>query len=437
MPDDITQRTFDPFAEIGSSGLRHNRGVIDEEFLPQLKGAQGRRVLREMGDNDSVAGGSLFAIDLLMRQVSWHVKARDDSPLADEIRQHCDECLHDMADTWQNTLSDIFSMCQYGFSWLEEVYKYRNGYSADPFVATSKHDDGRVGWKTLASRSQDTLLRWGLDEETDVLLAFVQQVMGKEVKPIPWAKSLHFRTTSAKNNPEGRSLLRIAYRDWYWKRRMMEIEGIGVERDLAGLPVSWVPERLLSNNATDNDRKLLERIREMTTQVRRNEAEGLVLPLTYDGEGHKLYDFTLVNSGGSRQFDTSAIITRYDTRIAMSMLTDVILLGHDKVGTQALGASKVDLLTAGLGALLDEVSAEFTQVGFPRLVRYNGWPVELSPELVHGDVQPIDLGQLGTLIGALSGAGAQLFGEDPERTLENHVLELAGLPAPDPDQGEL
>ena len=41
---------------------------------------------------------------------------------------------------------------------------------------------------------------------------------------IPISKAMLFRTESAKDNPEGRSILRNAYRSWYFKRRIQEIE---------------------------------------------------------------------------------------------------------------------------------------------------------------------------------------------------------------------
>ena len=61
---------------------------------------------------------------------------------------------------------------------------------------------------------------------------------------IPIDKALLFRTKSRKDNPEGRSILRNAYRSWYFKRRIQEVEGIGIERDLAGLPVMYAPADL-------------------------------------------------------------------------------------------------------------------------------------------------------------------------------------------------
>ena len=38
------------------------------------------------------------------------------------------------------------------------------------------------------------------------------------------------------DNPEGRSILRNAYFSWYFEKKIAEIEGIGIARDLAGLP---------------------------------------------------------------------------------------------------------------------------------------------------------------------------------------------------------
>jgi hypothetical protein len=64
---------------------------------------------------------------------------------------------------------------------------------------------------------------------------------------IPIEKMLLFRTTVQRNNPEGRSMLRTAYRPWRNKKRIEEIEGVGIERDLAGLPMARIPGKFFSN----------------------------------------------------------------------------------------------------------------------------------------------------------------------------------------------
>ena len=68
---------------------------------------------------------------------------------------------------------------------------------------------------------------------------------------IPDEKSLHFRTTIFKDDPEGRSILRPCYIDYYMVRNFRAIEGIGVERDLAGMPMLTAPEGVDLWNAAD------------------------------------------------------------------------------------------------------------------------------------------------------------------------------------------
>jgi hypothetical protein len=55
------------------------------------------------------------------------------------------------------------------------------------------------------------------------------------------------------------------------------------------------------------------------------------------------------------------------------------------------------------------------------------------PCLVPGDLEKPDLGQLSAYIQSLTTAGAQMF---PDRELENHLREAAGLPLA-PEDGEL
>ena len=78
----------DLFTETGLSGLRRNAGFVQEEFLPQLKGYRAIATYREMRDNDPVVGAILYAIDNLIRGVSWRVqpasKSKEDAEAAGE-----------------------------------------------------------------------------------------------------------------------------------------------------------------------------------------------------------------------------------------------------------------------------------------------------------------------------------------------------------------
>ena len=416
------------FMEIGSSGLHQYGGEIRNDFLRQLQGKQQYANYREMADNDPVIGAMLHAIEMLIRSVDWTVEPSDpDDERAVAEAEFVSSCLGDMSVSWVDTLASIMGFLVYGYSLHEVVYKRRQGYTQDARTR-SKFSDGRIGWRKLPVRSQETIDRWELDANGGIKGAYQNDPNSgkKGTVYLPIEKCLLFRTTTKLNNPQGRSILRNAFVPWYYKRRIQEIEAIGIERDLAGLPVALVPPQMLSDSATAGERAALDAIKQIVRNIKRDEQEGIVFPLAYDPEtGNKAYDLTLLSTGGRRQFDTDAIITRYDQRIAMTVLADFLLLGHEKVGTQALSVSKVDLFVKSLDAYLSEIAEVFNSHAIPRLMRLNGVDESLSPFLVASAPRSVDLGALGSFITSLAQAGAPLF---PDEALESHLRGLAGLP---------
>jgi hypothetical protein len=242
---------------------------------------------------------------------------------------------------------------------------------------------------------------------------------------IPIQKSLLFRTSVFKNNPEGFSMLRRAYRSWFFKKRIEEIEGIGIERDLAGLPQLIPPEGVDLFNPNDSAAvALLQRAERMVRNIRRDEQEGIVLP--------RGWEVKLLSTGGRRQFDTNQIVTRYDQRMAMSVLADFILLGHAQVGSFALSDSKTHLFAVALGSFLDIIAGVINAHGIPGLLRLNGEPVDNPPQLVHGDVEDPDLTGIGDFITKLSSSGIDLT----DSAMERHLRQAANFPERDEEEEE-
>lgn len=405
--------------EIGRIGQKRYGGMIFEEFLPELRGRRGVEVYREMENNDDVVGAILFAMEMLVRQVDWTVDPAGDSAKDKEAAEFVQSCMNDMQVTWIDTISEILSFLTYGWSYHEIVYKRRMGNTRDPRTR-SKYTDGLIGWMKLPLRAQETLYQWEYDEN-DNLLGMTQippPTFGTYTIPI--IKALHFRTRSRKDNPEGRSILRNAYRSWFFKRRIQEIEGIGIERDLAGLPVIYTPPSLdiwdENNPDTVNIRIGLET---MVRNIRRDSMEGVVLP-----DGYKL---ELLSSGGKRQFDTNAIINRYDTRIAMTVLADFIFLGHEKSGSWSLSSNKTDMFALACGAFLDIICETFNSQGIPALIDMNGQHFEgitNYPKMNHGDIEDVDIQQFASYIKDMTGIGILI----PDDGLEDYVRQVGHLP---------
>ena len=66
-------RKKERFGEIGKPGLEHWSGRINEEWIKELQYERKWRTLREMRENDPVVGAILFAVEMLIRSVSWPV----------------------------------------------------------------------------------------------------------------------------------------------------------------------------------------------------------------------------------------------------------------------------------------------------------------------------------------------------------------------------
>lgn len=412
------------FGEIGATGLKQFSGFVFEEFLKELHGWRGIQVYKEMGDNDPVIGAFLFAIEHLTRQVKWYAEPASTEPADEDAAEFLETCMDDMSQSWVDTISEIMTMVKYGHSYHELCYKLRMGAQTD--APSSKHTDGLIGWRKIPIRSQDTLYRWQFDDSGGIQA--VEQLAPPHYRHtvIPIEKALLFRTTSNKNNPEGRSVLRSAYRPWYFKKHIENIEGIGIERDLAGLPMAGVPPELLSPNADANKKAQLAYIKELVTNIRRDEQEGIVFPLAYDANGKLLYELKLLSTGGQRQFDTDKIVQRYDQRIAMVALADFLLMGHERVGSKNLVTSRSELFSTALGSFMDMIAEVFNRYAIPRLFELNpSIPVTQYPKIKHGDIANVDLTELGDYITKLSGAGFPLF---PNEQLEKYLLEVAHLP---------
>lgn len=409
--------------EIGRIGQNRYSGILMEEFLPELQGIKGVEVYREMSENDETVGAILFVIEMLMRQCTFSVEPGGDTEKDKEAAEFVESCMNDMQLSWTDTISEIVSFLTYGWSYHEIVYKRRMGRTKDRRTS-SKYDDGLIGWRKLPLRSQDTLWEWVYENDSDDVIGMTQSPPPDYGHyTIPIERALHFRTKSRKDNPEGRSILRSAYRSWYFKKRIQEIEGIGMERDLAGFPVLYGPEGVDLWDTEDEDMAaMLRTAQTIVTNIRRDQKEGLVMP-----NGWKL---ELLSAGNRRQFDTNQIIERYDKRIATTVIADFVLLGQTGVGSYALSSDKTRLFALAIGTYLDIICEVFNSQGIPRLIEINGDKfkgITEYPKMVHGDIEDANLEKLGAFISQMVTAGILI----PDEALEDFVRRAGNLPERD------
>lgn len=407
------------YKQLGVSGLRRYGGYVYEEFIPDLRWPRAGHIYQEMADNDPVIGAILYLAEMLIRNAGWGVEAAGDKRVDKQAAEFLESCMHDMDTSWADTICEILSMLTYGFSFHEIVYKVRRGPNETDGRFRSKYTDGRIGWRRIPVRAQTSLREWIFDEDGDIK-GFVQIAPpGYKKVVIPLSKGLLFRTRVQRDNPEGKSLLRNAYRPWYFKKRIEEIEGIGIERDLAGLPVLQAPEGLdLWNNEDERMVALRNNAEELVRSIRRDSEEGVLLPHGWE--------LKLLSTGSARQFDTNAIINRYDNRIAITMLSDLILIGSEKTGSFAMANTKRSLLSSALEAQLANIAEVFNKYAVPKLFQLNAFRgLTDYPRIVPGQIESPSLKEIALLLRAM---GVDISNDMP---LMNYLRKIADLPQMD------
>jgi hypothetical protein len=402
--------------ELGDTGLSRWGGQAYDEFLAEMRGDRGRKVIEEMRQNSPVIAAMLRAIEWLCRGVTWTPNPDKGTPKQQEFLT---QCLQDMSFDFQDTLSEILTFLPFGFAYFEIVYKFRRGNGK----TTSRYDDGLVGWRKWAIRGQNSLDHWEFDKDGGIAGMWQRRQDGNVVL-IPIEKALLFRTSTEKNNPEGKSLLRACFRSWWMVKNMEEIEGVGVERDLTGLPIAYLGNGC-TTTGTNSDLAIMKKI---VRDVHRDEQEGIVIPKPKLGADGKGILFELLTSGGRRQFDIGAIITRYEKRMAMTLLAQWLMLGMDQVGAYALSRDQSDFFRQAIEAILKIVQSTINRYAIPRLFDLNptlAGPDGELPELTYSlPIKP----EYGTYAAAVNQLVQAQVLDPSDEGLRASARDILGLP---------
>ena len=418
--------------ELGSTGLKEQGGYIREDFLLEFVGSRKYKILREMLDNEPLIAGVDYAIRQLIKQVKWSVKPASESAEDVALAEFVESCLHDMEVSWPETLDEILSMIGMGFSVHEILYKVRVGPQETTGKYRSRYRDGKVGWRKLPIRAQETIEQWEFDNRGD-LLGCVQRTEKNfgDAVTIPYERMLLFRTTSYKNNPEGKSIYRASYVPYYYKKRIQNIEAIGVERELHGLPVVEIPAKLMMANASAAEKAAYADWKNLVKNVRQDNQAGAVVPSDMDPKtGAKMYDFKLLSATGRRAIDVEMVLSRLNKEILLPVQADFMLLGHESVGSYALSSDKTHLFATAVAGFMGQVLNVFNNTAIPRLLSVNNiYPKEL-PKLHHGDLETENAKELADAVAALSKAGLNITGPK----MQNQILERMGFEGMDANE---
>jgi len=389
--------------ELGATGTTFFGGSLsEEEYNNDLRGSKGIVIYDKMRKSDARVKFALMACELPLRAATWSIEPASDEPKDKEIAEALkDNLFEHMTITWDSFLHHALLMLPFGFMVFEKVWEIV---------------DGQVRYRKLAPRLPKTLYKWKLD--TNGGLAGIEQWVWKNEKyeniTIPSDKLLVFTNDKEGSNFEGVSILRTAYKHWYYKDNLYRIDGIAAERHALGIPVFKHPSDA-SKDSKDNIDSLGQRL---------YANEQAYLRLAND------YEFDVKGLSGTIR-DIMPSISHHDRKIAESVLADFIDLGGGDRGSWALSKDKSSFFLMSLNAIATNICDTFNTYAIKPWVDYNYANVQKYPKLKVGNLETREVANYATAITNLITAGAITVGDEVEGAVRD-MLKLP--PKPEPTQ---
>lgn len=383
---------------LGATGLLNRGGRIQEEYLSALKDWQKLvRIYLEMRD-DATIGTLLEAIKLPLLAAEFDVEPAGESDADAKAADFLWENLQQMPSmTWRQHVRDALDYIDFGWAIAE--------------VSLEKREDGRLWLYGLDPRGQETLERWEFDEH-DRATAFIQRDpdTGRQIV-LPLEKCVHVVYRGRKGNPQGNALLRSLYRPWRFLKDLENLEGIGIERDVGGMPIAHLDEPVESY--TDND---IVNLKKALQGLRMDEESYLIEP---PGVTIRPYQTT------NKAYDVAAVIDRYHKMLLMRFFAQFLTLGMGQVGTQALVRGSHDFFMLALEAIQQELLETWNAKLVSFLFRFNSFPGATGLPRLNWD-RPGKVDLAGLVDSYTKAKGASLL--TPVREDEEHVRGLMDLP---------
>lgn len=267
-----------------------------EERVPELREKKGLRTYYDMKRADGTVRGALRLLKTPVMSARWFVEPASDSTIDKNIADFIsDNLMNKLTVPWSRIVEDALMMCEYGFMPFEKVF------TIDPKT-------GRIYLAKLAPRHPLDVREWLWDENggPDGLVMepleingfrgstqFIPgmnsgsmmrgfNVPGSTVDQantdigiyIPIEKLVIFVMEQEAGDLRGISILRSAYKHYYYKDTFYKIDAIQKERHGVGVPIIKLPVGFSST-----DKTLAENL---GRNLRTNERAHIVIPTNWE-----------------------------------------------------------------------------------------------------------------------------------------------------------
>jgi len=407
------------------------QGYILEEARTELRFPRSTAIYKTMLLDANIAA-ALNIIEVMISRVAWEVVVPKDASEEEQTRaEQLNYNMLTMERPWEEYIGETLSYLTYGFHTPEKLY--------EKFVGTPVGDF--VGWKDFRTISQDTVSKWIFDKQSGTLAGLKQDTnrIPSDFRTtvgtgeVPRKKFMLFRNAPKRDNPEGVSPLKSCYVSWKYRSLIEELETIGVSKDFGGTPLIGVDVAYLAKASADHTSPEASVVQELKTQAANlhvGEQSYGIIPIAYDDKGKPLFTFDLKGiEGGGKQYDSSEIVKRHDTKILMTFLADVLKLGSDQHGSFALAENKNSLLAMGIEHHLKNIQRTLNHDLIRQTYELNGWDFDprKACRFEFGDLEDRDIDTLSKSLQRVAATNLLRPTEDIEDTIRCKFLDLPPL----------
>jgi hypothetical protein len=416
-------------SELGTAVASPWTAWTRREYNNDLIGYKGLRVYDKMRKSDGSVRGTLRLAKTPVLAGQWGIK-----PASDNVRDiNIANFVWNNLTVWMSTsfsqfITESLLMLDFGYYMFEKVFARGETVTADPSAK------GKLVWKKFAPRHPMDVKEWYMDlnggplsvdmwappvQAADTTVAGVglgalipRTFEGGVIQAfqrwinIPIDKLVVFSYDKEAGNIEGISLLRTAYKHWYYKDNLYKIDAIQKERHGIGIPIIQLPVGYSQEDKFNAD--------QLGRNLRTNERAHVVLPPAWILEFAELKGHPV---------DCIASIKHHDEMIPMSILGKFM----SSAGSVTDIEEQHTLFLKATRFTADIVLDVINKYAIPQLVQMN-WGRSVYPTLYAKRIgEQEDWRTQSFTLRNYVGAGILV----PDDGIENQIRDEMGLPPVD------
>ncbi len=416
-----------PMQEQGTSGTPVWGGYVESgEQNAQLNGYDRYRTANDILLNISTVAASVRYFLNLVAKPAWSFEPADDSDEAKRLAEFCDEIIGSTSDAWSRIIR------------RGATYKF-HGFGVQEWLA-QRRSDGLIGFSNIENRPQHTIEQWDIDQNGSVIGIIQRSPQTSQSLYLPRGKVIYVRDDTLSDSPEGIGWFRHLVEPSNRLKQYLFLEGLGFERDLAGIPVGRVPyeelnEAVKAGKITSKQRDdMIAGLEEFVRLKAKKRDTGLLLDsAVYKGQNqdgkqptpnHKWGMELLTGGNAASVAQLDRAVDRIKREMADIIGTGTMLTGQDGTGAFSLGKDKTQALYMQVMSTLADMRDQYGRDLLNALWALNGFPEELRPYPKTEDVSYKDVEQVARVLRDISAAGAPL---SPDDEAINDVRDLLGV----------